>query len=421
MFFARLNVTIIGMQLTDHYKQLLGLTTDWAVESVKLNLRHRRVDIYVEHIGGKLSCVKCNKECSLYDHAPERQWRHLDTMQFITMIHARIPRSKCEEHGVLNTQVPWSGPHSRFTLLFEAFAISVLLSSRSINDARGILNLGWEQAHTIMKRAVERGLKQRDAEEIAWIGLDEKSFRKGQNYISVMSDIDGKRVLDVVEGRSADAANELIDKALNPFQQDMVCGVAMDMSAPYAKAINEKLINADIVHDKFHVVAHLSDAVDKVRKSEHAKLLKNGDKRLSKTKYLWLKNMEHLSSEALRQFEDLRKQSLNVSKAWHIKNMFEGFWDRRNKSFAESYFDYWFKEAKALRLKPITKVADMLKKHLPNILTYYDSFITNAVSEGFNSKIQSIKANARGFRNFENYRTSILFFCGKLNLYPLKT
>ncbi len=408
------------MKITEHYKQLLGLTSDWVVEFVKLDLGGRRVDIHLKHRGGKVLCTKCGNECSLYDHAPPRQWRHLDTMQFTTMIHARVPRSNCTEHGVLNTDVPWAGSHSRFTLLFESFAVSVLLHSRSVTDASIILNLGWEQAHTIMKNAVARGLARRDADEVSWIGLDEKSFRKGHNYISVMSDLEGKRVLDVVEGRSYDAANELIGKALNPFQQEMVCGVAMDMSAPFKKAVHEKLVNADIVHDKFHIAAHLSDAVDKVRRSEHAKLLKKGDKRLSKTKYLWLKKFEHLSPEAQQQFEDLRKQSLNVSKAWYIKDMFEGFWNRRDKNFADSYFQYWFKEAKAVRLTPITKVADMLKKHLPNILTYFDSYITNAVSEGFNSKIQSIKANARGFRNFENYRTSILFFCGRLNLYPLK-
>ena len=170
----------------------------------------------------------------------------------------------------------------------------------------------------------------------------------------------------------------------------------------------------------YHIAKHLFEALDQVRRFEHKKLLKKGDKRLIKTKYLWLRGLENLSPESLAQLEDLKKKSLDVAKAWHIKNLFDSFWDRRDKHFANMFFNFWYKEAIAAKLKPITKVAGMLKKHLANILTYFDCYITNAISEGFNSKIQSIKANARGFRNFENYRTAILFFCGKLDLYPLK-
>lgn len=409
------------MKTTEHYRQLLGLTDRWDVESVDLNLDARRVDIYLAYISSDVFCAKCSGSCQLYDHAPERQWRHLDTMQFTTVIHARVPRGNCPDHGVLNTAIPWAGPHSRFTLLFEAFAVAVLQHSRSISDACRILHLGWEPAQAIMKAAVRRGLERRDADEIPWVGLDEKSFKKGHEYISVMHDIEGGRVIDVVEGRSHEAANELIDKALNPFQREMVCGAAMDMSAPYEKAVREKLVNADIVFDKYHIAANLSGAVDRVRRSEHAKLLKKGDRRLANTKYLWLKKLEHMSPETLEAFNDLRAQSLNVSKAWAIKDLFEAFWNRRDKDFARSFFERWYNEAAKLRLPPITNVAKMLKKRLENILTYYDCFITNAMAEGFNSKIQSIKANARGFKNFENYRTAILFFCGRLDLHPLKT
>lgn len=404
--------------IEEHYARLLGLESPWKVARVKLSVEKLRVDIFVEY--GELTgtCPECGAVCRVYDHSPGRKWRHLDTMQFETFLYCEPPRVECKKHGVKTQSLPWAGKHSRFTQMFEAFAINVILASRSLQDAGKLLRLSWDQLHFIMKRSVERGLQRRENNEIPWIGMDEKSFRKGYNYISLINDLEDVRVLDVVEGREGDAADRLINKALNEGQRKMVCGAAIDMSAPYIKAIRRHLPNADIVHDKFHIAKHLNEALDKTRRKEHRKLLKEKDGRLTGTKYSWLKGMEHLSDEALEQIETLAKAELEVSKAWYVKELFRHFWTRRDGSFARSFFERWYKEAFNTGLPEIRKVARMLRKHLENILTYFESYITNAASEGLNSKIQAIKANARGFRNFENYRINILFFCGKLELSP---
>lgn len=402
----------------EHYAKLLGLVSPWKVTRVKLSIEKMRVDIFIKY--GELTgtCPECGAACRVYDRSPGRTWRHLDTMQFGTYLYCEPPRTECAEHGIKTMSMPWAGKHSRFTQLFEAFAINVMLASRSLQEAGKLLRLEWHQLHGIIKRAVERGLERRENDKIAWVGMDEKSFRKGHNYVSIMNDLEHSRVLDVVEGREGNAADKLIAKALDKEQREMVCGVAIDMSAPYIAAIRRHLPHADIVHDKFHIAKHLNEAVDKTRRKEHRKLLKNKDERLKGTKYSWLKGMENLSDESLAQVESLAKAELGVAKAWYIKELFRHFWTRRDVAFARSYFERWYKEAFKTGLPEIQKVARMLKKHLKNILTYFECYITNAVSEGLNSKIQTIKANARGFRNFENYRTSILFFCGKLELSP---
>lgn len=408
-----------GMNITEeHYAKLLGLDSPWKVTRVKLNVEKLRVDIFVEYGESTGTCPECGAACRVYDRSPGRVWRHLDTMQFGTYVHCEPPRIECAKHGVKTMPLPWAGKHSRYTQLFEAFAINVILASRSLKDAGDLLGLNWHQLHSIMKRAIERGLERRGNDEVAWIGMDEKSFRKGHNYISLLNDLEEVRVLEVVEGREGSAADDLIKKALDESQREMVCGAAIDMSAPFTKAIRSLLPNADIVYDKFHIAKHLNEAVDKTRRAEHSKMLKNKDTRLTGTKYSWLKGMEHLSEEALEQVETLAKAELGVAKAWYIKEFFRYFWTRRDAVFARSFFERWYKEAFETKLPEIRKVARMLKKHLENILTYFDCYITNAASEGLNSKIQAIKANARGFRNFENYRVSILFFCGKLDLSP---
>lgn len=403
---------------SDHYAKLPGLELPWQVADVTLSMEKLQVDITVAHAGRGCCCPDCGKPCAIYDHSPLRSWRHLDTMRFTTLLHSRTPRVNCPGHGVKTAAVPWAEENSRFTLLFEAFAIKVLQACQSVQSGARLLGLNWRQAHNIMGRAVERGLARRENEEVPWIGMDEKSFRKGHNYISLLNDLENSRVLEVVEGREGDAAERLITGALDEKQREMVCAVAIDMSAPYIKAIREHLENADIVHDRFHISKHLGEAVDKTRRRGHARLGKEGNKQLTGTKYLWLKGMESLSDEARAEIKRLEAMELEVSKAWYLKELFKHFRDRRDKDYALAYFNHWLEEVGRLGVKEMKTVAGMLQRHLGNILTYFDSYITNAVSEGLNSKIQSLKSAARGFRNFQNYRTRILFFCGKLALHP---
>lgn len=402
----------------EHYAQLLGLTAPWAVSRVHLNVEQLRLDIFVDYEQATGICPECGEPSRVYDRSPVRVWRHLDTMQFQTYLHCESPRCECARHGVRTLSLPWAGKYSRFTLLFEAFAVSVLLGSRSILDAGKLLRLNWHQLHSIMKRAVERGLQRREQEEIPWIGVDEKSFKRGHSYVSVLNDLERGRVLEVTEGRDTKAANQLMEKALDPWQREMVCAGAIDMHPPYIEAIRHHLPNADVVHDKFHIAKHLNEAVDRTRQSEHRHLLRNRDQRLKGTRFLWLKGMESLSDEAHEQLNSLVKMDFKVAKAWYIKELFRHFWTQRDAQYALRFFERWYKEACETGIREVQRVARMLKKHLANILTYFDSYITNALSEGFNSKIQLIKANARGFRNFENYRISILFFCGNLAMLP---
>lgn len=402
----------------NHYDELLGLDEHWTVSRVDLNKDELRVDLYVNHTKVNILCPECGKAVTIYDHCKERVWRHLDVMEYKTFIHCRIPRSDCPKHGIKKLCAPWAESHSRYSLKFESYAVSVLLASRSVQDSAGLLGLSWDQLHSIMEKAVKRGLAKRAEQEVPWLGLDEKSFRKGHRYASLAYDIDGHRVLEVKEGRDSEVAEELINEALNKEQREMVCGVAIDMSAPYKKAIRKLLVNADIVHDKFHISKHLNDAVNLTRAKEHRKLMKNKDDTLKGSKFIFLKGFESLSDEEVDRIESLKKSDSKVAEAWFMKELFRHFWQRRDKEFARSFFNYWLQEALKIRVPAITKVARMLERHLEHILTYFDCYITNALAEGFNSKIQSLKSNARGFRNFSNYRTRILFFCGKLNLHP---
>ncbi len=400
-----------------HYGLLLGIKSPWQVRRVDLQLAARRVEIEVEHEGeGAVACPQCARACPRYDHAPQRQWRHLDVMHLTTIIRARVPRCQCPEHGVVTAQVPWAEPHGRFTLMFEAFAITVIEAARSFTQAMEILKVDWHTIQQIVRRAVERGISRRSTEEVKLVGMDEKSFGRGQDYVSVMSDLSGRRVLDVVKDRDTVSALRLWD-SLPPPQRERVEAVAIDMSSEFTAAAQQAARNAVIVFDKFHISKHLNEAVDKVRREEHRRLLEADDKSLTATKYLWLQGACPEGERALT-FSELCERNLKTSRAWFHKESFNEFWAQPSAQHAAQFFQQWFRAARRSKLEPIKKTALTLKTHLFGLLNYFAHPITNAISEGFNSKIQAIKADARGFRRFENYRYRILFHCGKLDLRP---
>ena len=405
--------------LHQHYSLLLGLVPPWLVANVNLNTEGRLVEIEVQWpVNYQVECPDCGRSCMIKDHREERRWRHLDTMQFQTIIKSRVPRSECSEHGVKTISVPWAGPNSRFTLLFERFAIDVMIAAKSIKEAARLLGLSWDQVHHIQSRAVERGLSRRELDAIKNVGIDEKSFLKGHKYASLMVDIDGKRILDVVEGRTLESANQLWSKLPGEVRTG-IDAVAMDMWDAFITSAKTNAPQADIVHDKFHISKYLNEAVDKVRRAEHKEFLKEGDETLKGAKYLFLKTPENMSDNEKERFKSLHMDNLKAGRAWSIKEQFSEFWTYSYQASAKKFFQQWYWWATHSRLKPMVDVAKLMKRHLDNILTYLRHQITNAMMEGFNSKIQSIKANARGFRNFANYRMAILFYCGRLSLYPL--
>lgn len=406
-------------ELPQHYALLLGVGSPWEVKTVELKLQDKKVEIELGwQWGAAARCPECGGECSIHDCAPERTWRHLDTMQFATLIRARTPRAKCPEHGVKTMKGPWAEPAGRFTLLFERFALEVLLASASVSQGCELLGIGWDAAHEIMGRAVERGLERRQLEGMKHWGMDEKSFKRGQSYITLLTDLDQSRVVDVVEERTSQAAEQLW-QTLSPEQKQAVEAVAVDMWEPFIQTIQKQVPDADIVHDKFHVSKYLGEAVDKVRRAEHKELMAQGDETLKGTRQLWLYNPENFSPEQAEEFSALKDLHLKVARAWAAKELFSKFWAYQQEGWARRFFKDWFGWVSRSRLKPVIEVARMLKRHLDNLLTYLRHHITNAVTEGLNSKIQSIKSAARGFRSFRNYRIRILFFCGKLDLYPL--
>jgi transposase len=410
------------MQDQELYRQILGIEAPWHVERVELKLNQGEVHVYLEHEDKReWGCAECGAPSPLYDHQAERQWRHLDTCQYRTILHAAPPRSQCREHGVRVVKMPWAEANSRFTALMEGLAIAWLkhASQKAVAEQ---LHLSWDEIHGIMERAVERGLARRQAEEIPQLGVDEKAFRKGHKYLTLVNDLRQNRVLYVAEGReqsSMDGFWETITEA----QRDSIQAVAMDMWDPYVDSVREHVREADkkIVFDKFHIAQHLGEAVDRVRRREHKELKAEGDDRLTGTKYDWLRNPASMDAAQRRDFAQLRQSELKTARAWALKETAMALYNYIYEKPARKHFHWWYNWAVRSRLEPMKQKAAMLKRRFDNIITYLRHQITNASSESLNAKIQWVKYTARGFRNKQNFIRAIYFHCGGLDLAPAPT
>tara|TARA_Y100000294_G_scaffold173578_1_gene190016 strand:+ start:275 stop:1402 length:1128 start_codon:yes stop_codon:yes gene_type:complete len=375
------------MQDGELYRRLMGLREPWKVVEVRVDFAGLKVDVWVEWVVEQQGVYpECGKTCRIYDHRKERQWRHLDTMQFQTIMHCRIPRVNCAEHGTKSMEMGWAEKNSRFTALFERLSIDVLLGCQNQTKVKELLKLSWDEVHLIQEKAVQRGFGRRVGGELRHLGVDEKSFLRGHRYVTVLSDLDNPRVLDVACDRREEFLEELVNK-LWQQQRDQITAVVLDMWGPFIHAVEQRLPRVDIVHDTFHIAKYLGEAVDKVRKKENRKFVKQDDDTLKGTKYLRLTNPNRWTELQEALFEELKDKGLKVGRAWSIKEMFSEFWEYRYEKAARNCFKKWYWWATHARLKPMAEVAKKLKRHLDNILTYLKHRITNAVFEGLNSKI----------------------------------
>ena len=408
------------MQDTKLFETILGLTAPWHVARVELKTEANRVDLFLEHDPARWPCPECGGELAAFDHAEARTWRHLDTCQFETHLHAAIPRIQCPTHGVKQVRVPWAEPRSRFTLLMERLVIDLMLQCSTVKGACTIARISWDEAWGIMQRAVARGQARKPARPIRYIGVDEKAFRKGHRYHTVVCDLERSTVEFVAEDRKTDSL-AAYDAQLTDEQKAALQAIAMDMWEPYIGATRDGLPEgaARIVFDRFHIMREMTNAVDTVRKQEHREFLRAGaDSPLTGTKYVWLYSDERRPAHHAETFATLQALNLKVGRAWAINEALRTLWTYRQTAAVKRFFTRWYAWAVRSRLEPVKQVAATLKRHLEGVLRFAQHPVTNGVAEGLNSKIMSIKRKAGGFRNPVNFTTAIYFHCGGLDLHP---
>jgi transposase len=248
--------------------------------------------------------------------------------------------------------------------------------------------------------------------------MDPHETLKSQ-YFTILSDLKEGTVYEVLPGRKTKDIEDWFKLHAEDFKK--VTAMTMDMSKTYTNLANKFLSDPDnqLGFDKFHVIMHANEAVDKVRKGEQREF-EGGDEQLTlfRKRYLFLHSKENVPANRQEEFEQLKKIAVKTSKAWAIKESLRDLWNQPDEESITQYFKKWFWWATHSRLKPVQKMAHTLNDHFQGILTAIRLKITNAVAEGLNSKIEKIKRDAYGYRNKDKLRTAIMFHCGGLDLYP---
>lgn len=240
--------------------QLMGIHPPWKVSKMTLAHREKEVRIHVAYEGDReLTCPRCDAVCPGYDHR-RRKWRHLDRCAYQTMIWAEVPRVTCPKHGVRTVKVPWAEQKARYTAAFEALVIDGLQEA-SVSAVARLMGLSWNAVDGIMQRAVRRGLARRKERPVAQVGVDETSFRKRHNYVTLVSDTKTGTVLYVGEGRTKEALKDWYEQ-LTPDQLASIESISMDMWPAYINATLEHVPDAreKIAFDRFHVARCLADS-----------------------------------------------------------------------------------------------------------------------------------------------------------------
>jgi transposase len=276
-----------------------------------------------------------------------------------------------------------------------------------------LFEVSWSTVSSAVKQAVTYGLEHRDTNEVFFIGIDEISRRKGHLYHTQVYDLDSKRLLWSGEGRREETVQAFFEywgKERNYRLQGICC----DMWKPYVNMIRQYAPGATLVFDKFHLLRHLLNAVDQVRKEEARKLKKDYPELLTGTKYLWLKNPWNLTPKQQQRLGVLEKMNLRTNRAYLLKETFRQLWTYESRAWALKFLNKWFWWATHSRLKPMRDFAWLLRRHQEDILSYFNCPIDNGAVEAMNNNAKTISHRAHGFRTEQWFTTVMLHGLGQL-------
>jgi len=403
--------------IEDFFNSLLSFPTYWVVEKLEHDPLTDEVFIYVKFNTEEYKKKYPNLYHGLHDYNSYRTWQHLDILQYKTYIKARLPRIK-DEKGHVNTLEPvWGKLSDRHTYLFERKVIDTLLATKNQTKTSSLLKCSFSTVNRIIHQSTQRGLERRDKNIIyEKLSLDEKSFKKGHNYITVLSNPITGEIIDVSEKRTKESCINLINSNLTTEQKGQVKQVSVDMWEAFINTVKELLPQSKIVHDRFHLIQYLNKAVDAVRRREV-----KTHKELINSRYALLKNQFNLTLKQHYKFEEVLSINTKVSFAWRLKESFKSLFKSPNYHEAHSRFCDWRDFCNWEDIAEISKVTKMFTNHIVGVCNALVETLSNAMAERLNGKIQEIKTIGRGYRTFQNFRSAILFFNGGLNLYPQKT
>jgi transposase len=394
----------------------LGIEEPWYIAGARFDAQEMALHLTVEvRRTAAIACPVCGGVTKRFGYEKkERVWRHGDCLFYPCYVHCRRPKVKCENCGVRQVGGAWERKNSRFTLLFEGYAM-LILADVPVAKAARLLRCDEKSLTKILRYWVKKAVDGMDLRDVALLAIDETSHKRGHKYVTLIIDAARRRVIDVEEGRDAETVKKFVGK-LNQKGGDplSIKAVTSDMSKSFLPAIQSNFPNAENIIDKFHVKKVLIDALDEVRKQEQRGAKDKTE--LFRGRRLFMVPKTRATAEQAAKLADMSKRYPKTGRAYRIVAGLDDFYACRSMDEAENSFDSLYSWMRRCRLQPMKDAAETLKRHRDKILAYFNNRLTNAICEGINSLVQAAKRKARGYNTFEGYSSMIYLVAGKLDL-----
>ena len=391
------------------FTTLLKLEEPWFVENVEAT--SERVDVFVSTRAKALvACPVCGERYRIHDRA-ERTWRHSDMGEAECFITARVPRCDCPRCGVKQIPVPWAREFVGYTDYFERRAMS-LMQRMPLTKAAEFMHVSPDVLLGIVRYRVNKALDSMDLSGVSRIFLDETSSRRGHRYITVIADVDTKRIIFMTEGKGADSIGRFSDWLYSHNgDPHNIRSVSCDFSKSFLAGINEHLPRAEVVYDHFHLAKMANDALDRIRSMNQM----NG-MRHKWMRFKLLKNGKDLSDEDKRKIFDIKEDNSVLGLAYEMKESLIQLYDYPDISTASEHVKQWLSWVDSEGEAPMKAVGRTVSRHFHKILNWYHDRMSNGFLEGLNGMIQTTKRIGRGYPNTQNFMTMIFFRHGRLDI-----
>lgn len=398
------------------FEAALGIAKPWYVRSVDFDAARKVLTIGIDFVAGSRFAVPDVEGVHPVHDTQTKRLRHLNFFQHECVLEVRTPRVKLPDGRVVQIEPSWFGKLSGFTLLFEALVLAMAQQMPFAAVGR-LVNESWHRVHAICSRYVDLALAEADLSAVTAVAIDETSYRRGHNYLTVAADARERKVVFVTQGRDATTIARFAEHlAGHKGAPEQVRAVSIDMSNAFIKGVAEHLPNARVTFDKFHLVAHASAALDQTRRLEQ-----RTDPSLKGLRWTLLKDRDRLSATARTDLDALIAQaaSKRTARAWLYREHLRAILDRKQINVVSVMLRQWCTNVMRSRVAPMKDIARMIRTHFDGIVAWTQTRQTNGFIEALNGLFQAAKRKARGYTRFATMRTVIFLIAGKLDFTPV--
>jgi transposase len=366
---------------------------------------------------GRAICSGCGRPGPGYDRLPGRRFEFVPLWGIAVCFVYALRRVDCRSCGVTVERVPWARGKCHLTITYRWF-LARWAKRLPWDEVARIFHTNWRSVWESVKHAVFWGFVHRKLDGIEAIGVDEIQWQRGHRYLTLVYQIeDGmKRLLWVAQDRTEESLRGFF-QFLSDAERQAIRFICSDMWQPYLKVVAEQLQQAVHVLDRFHIMKKMNEAIDQVRRSEAARMKRDGyEEVLKHSRWCLLKRPENRTEKQTVKLAELLQYNLQSVRSYLLREDFQRFWEYTSPGWAVKFLDEWCTRTMRSKIEPMKKVAISLRKHRDLILNWFRAkgAISAGTVEGLNNKAKLTIRKAFGFRTYEAVEIALYHTLGDL-------